>query len=374
LRYRNRVEPPAIPALQGVQPLRVLALTKYGRRAASSRHRFYDYIPLLACKSVTVTMAPLLSDAYVQGLFAKQRLDLADVTRSFLRRLAALFTSHRYDLLWIEGELFPRFPGLAERLLSLLDYPYVVDLDDAIFHTYDQHPYRLVRHFLGRKVDIVLGNAAAVVAGNAYLAERAKQAGASRVVVVPTCVDERKYAEVARPAPRSELTFGWIGSPATENYLTTIAQELEALCRSLPASLRLIGAAPDGTRFPTAIRRPWSEQTEIEEIAACDIGLAPLLGIPWDRGKCSLKAVQYMSVGIPVLAAKFGAQPDIVRHGETGFLFADREEFTFFARELAHDPELRARLGKAGREHVAENYSIHHWVDTLKETFASSVR
>ena len=100
------------------KPIQVLALTKYGRRAASSRHRFFDYFPLLAERGVNVTPIPLLSDAYVEGLFSKRKLDLADVTRSFLRRLAALSTVHRYDLLWIEGELFPRLPAIVERLLG----------------------------------------------------------------------------------------------------------------------------------------------------------------------------------------------------------------------------------------------------------------
>ena len=200
---------------------------------------------------------------------------------------------------------------------------YVVDLDDAIFHTYDQHPYPFVRRFLGRKVDAVLKNATAVVAGNDYLADRARQAGAASVVVVPTCVDDRAYAAAPRPARGDRPTFCWIGSPATEYYLNTIAPELEDLCRGIPASLRLIGAAPDGTSFPAAIRRPWSEQTEIAELLACDIGLAPLLGAPWDRGKCGLKAIQYMAAGLPVLAARIGALPEIVVHGETGFVYAD---------------------------------------------------
>ena len=368
----GRVNRPGDPARALARPLRVLALTKYGRRAASSRHRFYNYLPLLLRNGVVVTPAPLLSDAYVEGLFLKQKLDLADVTRSFLHRLETILIAHRYDLLWIEGELFPRLPALAERILSLWGCRYVVDLDDAIFHSYDRHPYPLVRRFLGRKVDVVLKNAAAVVAGNFYLAERAQQAGAAKVVVVPTSVDESRYAGVRRLAPRDELSFGWIGSPATETYLATIAQELETICRSLPASLRLIGAAPSGNGFPAAIRRPWSEETEIEELAGCDIGLAPLLGIPWDRGKCGLKAIQYMAVGLPVLAAKFGAQSDIVRHEETGLLYADRDEFTTFARELAHDRELRARMGKAGQERVAQNYSIHRWVDILTDVLAES--
>lgn len=354
--------------------MRVLALTKYGRRAASSRHRFFNYIPLLADRGVSVTAIPLLSDAYVERLFSRRRVDLADVARSFLSRFAALSTLHRYDLLWIEGELFPRLPAVVERLLGLSRCRYVVDLDDAIFHTYDQHPYPLVRRFLGRKVDIVLKNAAAVVAGNDYLAERARQAGTASVVVVPTCVDDRAYAAAPRPARGDRPTFCWIGSPATEYYLNTIAPELEGLCRGIPASLRLIGAAPDRTGFPAAIRRPWSERTEIAELLACDIGVAPLLGTPWDCGKCGLKAIQYMAAGLPVLAARIGALPEIVVHSETGFVYADGKEFSAFACQLASSPHLRAKMGEAGRKRAEKHYSLQHWAKTLAEVLSKAAR
>lgn len=172
-------------------------------------------------------------------------------------------------MLWIEGELFPRLPALAERLLELLGIPYVVDLDDAIFHIYDQHRWPLYRQFLGRKIDVVLSRAAAVTAGNDYLAERALRAGAPRAVVVPTTVDERAYRRID-PTAGDKLTFGWIGSPATEKYLQTIQPALQHLCHSLPADLRLIGATHHLVG-PEDLR-PWSEKTEIEELSVCDIG------------------------------------------------------------------------------------------------------
>lgn len=351
----------------------VLALTKYGRRAASSRHRFLDYIPLLADQGVLVTPIPLLSDTYVEGLFAGKKVDLADITRSFLQRVIALSSAYRFDLLWIEGELFPRLPALAERMLGLFGCPYVVDLDDAIFHTYDQHPWALVRKFLGRKIDVVFANAAAVTAGNDYLAERAFRAGAPRVVVVPTTVADSAYARVER-VDRNTLTFGWIGSPGTAQYLRTIQTELEQLCRSLPATARLIGIGPAMPPTPEIIHRPWTEETEVEELAMCDIGLAPLFDGPWERGKCGLKAIQYMAAGVPVLAARIGALPGIVVHGETGFLYGDGAEFTTFARQLAGDRELRARMGQAGRLRAANCYSIHSWAEKVRDVLVTSAK
>ena len=345
--------------------INVLALTKYPRLAASSRHRFLDYIPLLAERNVQVASVPLLSERYVKRRLSGERTDYVDVTRSYTSRLIELISrSTHFDVLWIEGELFPRFPAIFERLLQGFGRPFVIDLDDAIFHTYDLHPSWLVRSLLGRKIDVVLGHATAVTAGNDYLADRARLAGARRVAVVPTTVDELAYGMAAHSAG-DQLSFGWIGSSYTQHYVQTVGQQLRELCYSLPATLRLIGVEQIDFACPNVVLRPWDEGTQIEEIAHCDIGLAPLFDGPWERGKCGLKAIQYMAAGIPVLAADVGVLPRIVSHGQTGFVYRDGAEFASFARKLASDEKLRMEMGMAGRERVASHFSIRRWAKTV---------
>jgi glycosyltransferase involved in cell wall biosynthesis len=309
---------------------------------------------------------PLLSDAYVRQRLAGARIDYFGVARSYLTRLASIAAGFRFDTLWIEGELLPRLPATFERLLPRLGRHFVVDLDDAIFHTYDRHPSHLVRRLLGRKIDVIFARASAVIAGNDYLADRARQAGSRRVVLVPTTVDDRAYA-AQKSRSSGSFTFGWIGSPATAHYLQTVAAELEELCSSCPATLRLIGVDRHSFKSSNVTVHGWTEATEAEELAACDVGLAPLWDGYWERGKCGLKAIQYMAAGIPVLAADVGALPAIVRHGETGFVYRNGAEFMRYARQLAEDRELRRRMGEAGRRRVAERYSTRYWADAVAE-------
>ena len=127
----------------------MLALTKYGRLGASSRCRFLNYIPFLGARNISVKVSPLLSDNYVQRRLAGAKFDYSSVARSYISRLAAIAGAFRFDVLWIEGELLPRWPASLERLLPLLGQRFVVDLDDAIFHTYDRHPSALVRETVG---------------------------------------------------------------------------------------------------------------------------------------------------------------------------------------------------------------------------------
>ena len=216
--------------------IQVLALTKYGRLGASSRCRFLNYIPFLDARNISVKVAPLLNEDYVERRLTGAKIDYLGVARAYASRLTTIASAFRFDVLWMEGELFPRCPATIERLLPLLGQRFVVDLDDAIFHSYDHHPNPVIRTILGRKIDVVFDCATTVIVGNQYLAERARQTAARRIVLVPTTVDHRVYAD-RRPSAHDKLTVGWIGSSATAQYLQTIAPQLENLCANRPGCI-----------------------------------------------------------------------------------------------------------------------------------------
>ena len=89
-----------------------------------------------------------------------------------------------------------------------------------------------------------------------------------------------------------------------------------------------------------------------------DAGVMPLPDEPWARFKCGLKLLQYMAAGLPAVASPVGVNPEIVAHGETGFLATTREEWTTSLDELLSDAGKRAEFGAAGRRRVAERYSV----------------
>ena len=177
--------------------MKILFLTRYGPLGASSRVRALQFLPTFERMVWTCDVSPLFSDVYVQALYAKTgRMNSALV--GYLNRLTILLRARRYDLLWIEKELLPFLPALAERLLASAGISYVVDYDDAWFHRYDRHHSSIVRKLLGRKIDAVMRHARVVVAGNRYIAARAEAAG------VTTSFDRRtaEQASRVRSSPR----------------------------------------------------------------------------------------------------------------------------------------------------------------------------
>jgi glycosyltransferase involved in cell wall biosynthesis len=238
--------------------------------------------------------------------------------------------------------------------------PYALDLDDAMFHTYDRHPRALVRWAWGRKIDRLMQGAALVTAGNAYLAERAVQAGARWVEIVPTVIDLDRYPPPAPPMAAADgpVDIVWIGSPATASYLEMLAAPLRQLAARQHVRLVVIGIDAPAMRGVEVVAKAWSAATETADLACCHIGVMPLPDSPWERGKCGYKLIQYMACGLPVVASPVGANCEIVQQEHNGLLAGDDSQWLRSLAQLVADAGLRQRLGRAGREMVEHRYSV----------------
>src|SRR5205823_7264309 len=94
------------------QRIKILCLARYGPSGASSRYRMYQYLPALRSSGLDVVVHPLLGGSYVADLYAGRRQAGREVVRSLLRRLWVVSKARRFDLVWIDKEVVPWFPGI----------------------------------------------------------------------------------------------------------------------------------------------------------------------------------------------------------------------------------------------------------------------
>ena len=337
----------------------ILFLTKYSRKGASSRYRTFQYIDYFKKSGINCTVSSLFDDNYLVYLYRLGRHRKLDVIKAFLRRIRSVLFVHQFDLVVIEKEVIPYFPAFLEWLIKLSGVPYIVDYDDALFHQYDNHRKGIVRFLLGSKIAHVMRGANLVVAGNAYLADYAKRAGARRIEIIPTVIDLMLYPEPAWGRPvNGTFTIGWIGSPSTSKYLELIYPALAEVCAGGRGRVLLIGA--DKVELPgvPVDSQPWSEATEVEIMNKMDVGIMPLPDEPWERGKCGFKLIQYMACGLPVVASPVGVNIDIVEAGKNGFLATDKSSWVKALCALRDNVELRHDMGRRGRQRVENEYSL----------------
>jgi glycosyltransferase involved in cell wall biosynthesis len=354
--------------------MKVLALTRYGPLAASTRQRIVQYRPALADAGIALTVAPLLNDDYVRGLVGSAPRRPGPIAAAYWHRWQWLRRARTFDLLWVYDELFPYLPGALERAAGRSGKPVVVDWDDAFFHVYDAHSSAVVRRLLGGKLAPLLESAAAVTCGNAYL-QRYASRYCERTLIVPTVVDTDRYGPdpALERRPAGPPVIGWIGSPSTWRNVRPLLPLLGALVSAGRARFRAVGAgrAAEAKGFPGLEFVEWSEDSEIAEVQAMDIGIMPLEDRPFEQGKCGYKLIQYMACALPVVASPVGVNRTIVTPDCNGLLATTTDEWAAALDRLIDDPALRRRWGERGRERVVREYSLASQAPRLVELFLS---
>ncbi|WPZ31535.1 glycosyltransferase family 4 protein (plasmid) [Sulfitobacter sp. OXR-159] len=341
--------------------MNILLLSRYTRMGASSRLRTMQYLPALEREGFNVQVAPFFDDTYLHALYSGQRKHTSAATYLF-KRIRQLRMHPTPDMLWIEKEALPWIPWLFERVVLPRGVPVVSDYDDAVFHRYDKHRIRAVRTILGRKIENVMSASALVMAGNSYLSDYARQSGARQVKTVPTIVDIDAYQIGLHTVSKNKLSVGWIGTPQTWQALAhPIHDILTPLLKERDAMFLAVGAGMKPEVCGTLQIQPWTEDTEVQSIQKMDIGVMPLPDTPWTRGKCGYKLIQYMACGLPVVASPVGVNRDLVEHGVNGFLAESDDEWCAAIKALLNDPDLRRRMGEAGRQKVEARYSLQVW-------------
>ena len=352
--------------------MKVLALTKYGSLAASTRQRFLQYRPVLEAAGIDLHYSPLFGYDYLADVLAGRRASRASIATAYWRRLKAIAAAGAADVIWLHCEFLPYWPGVAERLAArIVGKPILFDFDDAIFHMYDARSGWPARLLLDGKLEPLLRRVDACACGNAYLRDYAARFCANSIVV-PTVVDTEQYRPAsARPA--GPVTIGWIGSPSTWPNVLPLLPLLEELARTEGIRVRVVGAgrAAQADRFPGLDVVEWSEPSEIAEVQAMDIGIMPLRDRPFERGKSGYKLIQYMACGLPTVASPVGVNREIVEDGANGLLASGIEEWRAALARLIANPDLRRKFGKAGRAKAEAQYSLASQAPRLVDVLRS---
>jgi glycosyltransferase involved in cell wall biosynthesis len=339
--------------------VRLLLLLPYAwDTSPSQRFRIEQWTPWLERAGVRTTRATLLTweeqrRLYAPGLAGK----LALMARVTARRLRQLRLVREADAVWLHRCALPVGPPWIERRLAATGKPIVFEFDDAIYLTHTAQANRRwsALKFAGKTAEICR-LAARVVVGNRYLAEYARPHNPA-VDVVPTTIDTVAY-EPGPPRPNpSPVVLGWSGSGTTLAHLRTLDPVLRRVAERASVRLHVLGGSEYLLPGVDVRARAWSPDAELPELRAFDIGLMPLPDEEWARGKCALKALQYMALGIPTVTAPVGVNGEIIRDGDNGFLAAGPEEWERKLLALIADPALRERVGRAGRATVEAEYS-----------------
>lgn len=200
-----------------------------------------------------------------------------------------------------------------------------------------------------------------------------RETGHRDIRVAENCVPAALLT-LARNRNRRKVVAGWQGGSSHEADIAMIAPALRHfLDRHKHAELHMMGSD-----FSRLIGR----QVRLTDWLRCDetlgyyraidfdIGLAPLTGTVFDQSKSSIKALEYMALGIPVLASDVEPYRGLVIDGVNGYLIRRPGEWGRRLHELASDEAAREEMGAKARE-TARAHTIEanwrKWADIYAE-------
>lgn len=339
------------------------------------RFRLEQWEPLLAKAGVEITYSPFETPELRSVLYRKGNAltKIKAVAKNLGRRKEDAKAAGDYDLVYVFREAALLGPAWFERRIAASGVPMVFDFDDAVFVAYKSpsNGYLSYLKFPG-KTATICRLSTHVIAGNQYLADYALKENRN-VTIIPTTIDTETYLPPVRDVEPETLTIGWSGSFSTVQHLDTIRGVLQELVKTEKFKLRVIGTPEYDLPGVETEAIQWRSDSEIEDLQKIDIGLMPLPDEDWSRGKCGLKALQYMALGIPTICSPVGVNSTIIQDGENGYLADSKDEWIEKLKLLLHSPELRQKIGMAGRWTVETGYSAISQVPRVLKVFRTAI-
>lgn len=199
---------------------------------------------------------------------------------------------------------------------------------------------------------------------------------ASRVVLIPNSIDIEAIDRLINPSStlsiveNSKITVGTAGriTPARNPALFgKIAKEITLNTVGMAKFLWVGGGENvyDLSGSPVEITGWLSHNEAIKRIAEdIDIFLHTSL---WEGMPIAI--LEAMALSKPLVATDIIGNRDVVKHGETGFLCKDFEELVQSVLKLVKNPDLRKKMGEAGRSLVEKKFSLTSAIKCLSALY-----
>jgi glycosyltransferase involved in cell wall biosynthesis len=342
-------------------------------RSPGQRYRYEQYIPFLEQNGYQFVISNLLNEKDDKNFYAKGNYfqKFLIYLKTWMIRFKDWRRMNRFDIIFIYRDALVTGSVFFEKKFSRSKAKIIYDFDDAIWlQNVSEGNKRLAFLKNPAKTGKIISLCNLIFAGNRFLAAYALKFN-KNVVVIPSTIDTGKYKREAKKYSQEKICIGWTGSPTTIRHFITAIPVLKKIKEKFGDRVffKIIGD-PDYycAELDTQGER-WSASTEVEDLSQLDIGIMPLPDDEWEKGKCGMKGLQYMGLGIPAVMSPVGANLEIIQDGINGFLPRTENEWVERLEKLTEDKALREMIGNAGRQTVIDRYSTEAWKQKYLDNF-----
>lgn len=344
--------------------------------APGQRLKYEQYFESWEEEGFTINVSSFMSHHFWKIVYQRGHLfgKIFWTVLGYFKRIGDLFKIPFYDITYIFLWGIPFGTPLYERCVRLLSKKLVYDIDDMVFLGHSSDANRFWQALKGkRKMIYLMKSANHVITCTPKLDEFVRQFNQNTTDISSTVDTNVRYQPVNTYKNDHQIVLGWSGSHSTSKYLYLLADVFTELAKQYNYKLIVMGDSSFNIDGVNIEAYDWKEDIEISILQKFDIGLYPLPDEEWVYGKSGLKAIQYMSLGIPTVATGLGANFRIIEQEKNGYLVkpGDNKDWEDKLKKLIIDAELRQKLGTAARKTIVNYYSIEankqKYLDVLQQ-------
>ncbi|MTI81320.1 MAG: N-acetyl-alpha-D-glucosaminyl L-malate synthase BshA [Firmicutes bacterium] len=161
--------------------------------------------------------------------------------------------------------------------------------------------------------------------------------------------------------------------------VTDVVEVFYQVNKKVPSRLLLIGDGPEMVNVQERVRglqlvdRVYflGQQEDIVSL----LSIADLMLLPSARESFGLVAVEAMACGVPVVASNTGGVPEVIPHGQVGYLtdIGDVVAMARYAEKILTDNKLHRQFSVSARKWVTKKFSSEFWVNKYEEIYSSLI-
>lgn len=227
----------------------------------------------------------------------------------------------------------------------------------------------------------------AVTAVSQHLAEKTRQSFdiESPIDVIPNFVDTTVYKREPCEAlsrqlgSKDEFVLMHVSNFRPVKRVQDCVRILAEVRKNVNARLVLVGDGPERSDVERLVRELdlvqhvtfLGKQSALPEILA----MADVFLLPSQQESFGLSALEAMACEVPVIATNIGGIPEVVRHGETGYVaeLGDVQRMAKYCVELLTTPKKLAAFRENARKRAVERFGIDLIVPMYEHVYARAI-
>ncbi len=194
---------------------------------------------------------------------------------------------------------------------------------------------------------------------------------ADRIEVIPNFVDRTLWHPGKEPchraalAPDGEKIVMHVSNFRPVKRVADVVEVFARIARKVPSRLVMVGDGPERARAAERAEELGvrdlvlflGKHASVDELLAC----ADLFLLTSGNESFGLAALEAMACGAPVVASRVGGLPEVVTHGETGYLFpvGAVDDMAEAGVRILADPDHHKAMVAAGQARVDEEFTAN---------------